>query len=60
MELKSPNRVELMMLEAMVVPLKGETGVFREGGLVGVEGASNSGLPAGMWSSSKVSTSGNE
>ncbi len=45
-ELRSPKRVELMILDAMVVPLKGETGVFNEGGFVGVEGASSSGLSA--------------
>ena len=59
-ELISPNKVEVMILEAMVAPLNGETGVLREGGLVGVEGASSSGLPAGICSSSKVRMSGKE
>ena len=59
-ELRSPNKVEVMMLEAMVVPLNGETGVFRGDGLVGVEGACSSGLLVGICSSSKLRMSGKE
>ena len=42
-ELKSPKAEGGIMLEILVLPLSGETGVGRaEGGLGGVEGASRS------------------